>query len=60
MIGIVPSKSLYDFDVQLNDGSRLKLKTFKGRKILLVNTASDCGYTNQYGDLQKLFETNSG
>ena len=53
-----PSKSLYDFDVQLNNGSRLKLGTFKGKKILLVNTASDCGYTNQYSDLQKLFEAN--
>lgn len=53
-----PSKSLYDFDVLLNNGSRLKLETFKGKKILLVNTASDCGYTNQYSDLQKLFEAN--
>jgi glutathione peroxidase len=31
----------------------------KGKKVLLVNTASDCGYTNQYADLQKLFEKNS-
>ena len=53
-----PSKSLYDFEVRLNNGDRLKLETFKGKKILLVNVASDCGYTNQYDDLQKLFETN--
>jgi glutathione peroxidase len=55
----VPSKSLYEFEVQLINGDRLKLETFKGKKILLVNVASDCGYTNQYDDLQKLFETNS-
>ena len=53
-----PSKSLFEFEVQLNNGARLKLETLKGKKILLVNTASDCGYTNQYDDLQKLFETN--
>jgi len=54
----VPSKSLYDFEVKLNNGERLKMESLKGKKILLVNTASDCGYTNQYDDLQKLFETN--
>src|SRR5688572_6921505 len=53
-----PSKSLYEFEVRLNNGDRLKLETFKGKKMLLVNVASDCGYTNQYDDLQKLFETN--
>ena len=49
-----PSKSLYDLHVILNNGDTLKLATLKGKKILLVNTASDCGYTNQYSDLQKL------
>jgi glutathione peroxidase len=53
-----PSLSLYDLSVQLNNGSGLKLETLKGKKILLVNTASDCGYTDQYDDLQKLHETN--
>ena len=50
--------SLHDFSVHLNNGSELKLETLKGKKILLVNTASDCGYTNQYDDLQKLYEAN--
>ena len=54
-----PSKSLYDLQVTLNNGDTLKLAALKGKKILLVNTASDCGYTNQYSDLQKLFETNA-
>ena len=53
-----PPKSLYDLRVQLNNGDTLKLDALKGKKMLLVNTASDCGYTNQYSDLQKLFETN--
>jgi glutathione peroxidase len=53
-----PSKSLYDLHVILNNGDTLKLDTLKGKKILLVNTASDCGYTNQYGELQKLFDMN--
>lgn len=53
-----PARSLYDLSVPLNSGDNLKLETLKGRKILLVNTASDCGYTDQYEDLQRLFEEN--
>jgi len=57
---ITPLSSLYRFSVHLNDGSELKLETLKGKKILIVNTASDCGYTDQYNDLQKLYETEEG
>jgi glutathione peroxidase len=42
--------------VLLNDGAILSFDSLRGRKLLLVNTASDCGYTNQYNDLQKLYE----
>lgn len=45
---------LYDFDVKLNNGETLKLADLKGRKVLLVNTASKCGYTSQFSGLQKL------
>ncbi len=45
---------LYDFDVKLNNGKTLKLADMKGRKVLLVNTASKCGYTSQYAGLQEL------
>jgi glutathione peroxidase len=45
---------LYDFDVQLNNGDTLKLADMQGRKVLLVNTASKCGFTSQYAGLQKL------
>ena len=50
-------KSFYD--LQLNDinGEEVDLQSFKGKKILLVNVASKCGYTDQYADLQNLYET---
>src|SRR5258705_6920762 len=50
------SQSLYDLSVQLNTGNTLRFDSLKGKKILIVNTASDCGYTNQYADLEKLYE----
>lgn len=49
-----PSVSFYSLKGMLNDSSTLDFATLKGKKILLVNTASDCGYTDQYSDLQKL------
>lgn len=55
---IQPPVSFYDLTVQLNDGTELPLSTMKGKKILLVNTASNCGYTGQYEGLQKLYEEN--
>jgi glutathione peroxidase len=51
-----PAVSFYDLKTRMNDGTELSLASLKGKKILLVNTASDCGYTNQYGDLQRLSE----
>ena len=54
---IAPTTSLYDLEVVLSDGETLDMGTFKGKKILLVNSASDCGYTGQYEELQTLHET---
>ena len=51
-------QSLYNLSVSLNNGDSIPLSRFKGKKILFVNTASDCGYTDQYDDLQKLYEEN--
>ena len=51
-----PFQSFYNLSVQLNTGKELKFDSLKGKKILLVNTASDCGYTGQYDDLQKLYQ----
>jgi glutathione peroxidase len=57
--GVTTLRSLHELSVKLNNGNDLDLASFKGKKILLVNTASNCGYTNQYDDLQKLYEGNS-
>jgi glutathione peroxidase len=48
--------SFYSLSTVLNNGERLNFESLKGKKVLLVNTASNCGYTNQYDDLQKLSE----
>ncbi|MBE9597682.1 glutathione peroxidase [Pedobacter sp. MC2016-24] len=51
-----PAKSVYDFSFKTIDGKEVKLSKFKGKKILIVNTASKCGYTPQYEDLEKLYK----
>ena len=48
--------SVYDFKLKTLDGDDFSLAKYKGKKILIVNTASKCGYTPQYTDLQKLSE----
>ncbi len=53
-----PSQPIYDLSINLNNGDSIPLSTYKGKKILIVNTASDCGYTDQYDDLQKLYDEN--
>ena len=50
--------SIHQFKVTSIDGKTLDLSKFKGKKILVVNTASECGYTPQYEGLQKLYEAN--
>ncbi|GGX24363.1 glutathione peroxidase [Aquimarina muelleri] len=45
---------LYDIQIRSIDGSIIDLSTFNDKKILFVNVASKCGFTNQYNDLQKL------
>ena len=54
---IMAKTSFYDLSVTLNNGKEIKLSEFKNKKVMLVNTASDCGYTRQYDDIQKLYET---
>ncbi|MER3497492.1 MAG: glutathione peroxidase [Chitinophagaceae bacterium] len=48
--------SIYDFKVPGLDGNTIDFSQFKGKKILIVNTASQCGNTPQYADLEKLYE----
>lgn len=51
----IMSKSIYDYKVDaLEEGKTINFADFKGKKILIVNTASECGFTPQYADLEKL------
>ncbi len=52
--------SFYDFKVASLDGKTIDFSKFKGKKVLVVNTASKCGYTPQYADLQKLYDKYQG
>ncbi|MFI5188640.1 MAG: glutathione peroxidase [Chitinophagales bacterium] len=53
---VQPIESFYGLSVKLNNGKELSFDELKGKKVLLVNTASNCGFTAQYDDLEKLYE----
>ncbi|SFT55908.1 glutathione peroxidase [Algoriphagus locisalis] len=53
------AKSFYDFTMKDLDGKEVDFSSFKGKKIMVVNVASKCGYTPQYEALQKLYSENS-
>ena len=53
---LAPVKNIYDFKVPGLDGKTIDFKKYKGKKIMIVNTASKCGNTPQYADLEKLYE----
>lgn len=48
--------SIYDYSVEKRDGSKLKLKDLKGKVILIVNTATGCGFTPQYKPIEELYK----
>lgn len=49
--------SIYDFTVQNNQGKPVSLADYRGKVVLIVNTASKCGFTPQLGPLQNLYQT---
>ena len=55
---VKPAISFYSLTGVKNNGESFSFETLKGKKVLLVNTASACGYTPQYDELEKLYESN--
>lgn len=54
--GKQPIQSFYSLNALLNNGDSISFENFRGKKVLLVNTASDCGYTGQYKELEALYQ----
>ncbi len=48
--------NVYDFKVMAQDGSEVSLADYRGKVLLIVNTATGCGFTPQYAELQELYE----
>ena len=53
--GYTKNMTIYDFSFEVIDGNSVELKKFQGKPIFMVNTASRCGFTPQYENLQNLF-----
>ena len=53
---VMSAPSVYDFKINGLDGKQIDFSAYKGKTLLIVNTASKCGFTPQYEDLQKLNE----
>jgi glutathione peroxidase len=53
---VLSASSIYDFKMNSIEGEQIDFSKYKGKTLLIVNVASKCGYTPQYGDLEKLHE----
>lgn len=60
IFSVTGQKSFHDFIVEDINGNEFDLSQLKGKKVLVVNTASKCGFTPQYEQLQKIYETYGG
>ncbi|MFA5573469.1 MAG: glutathione peroxidase [Brumimicrobium sp.] len=50
------TETIYDYEVETIEGETISLSKFKGKKMLIVNTASKCGFTPQYKQLEELYQ----
>ncbi|MES2430496.1 MAG: glutathione peroxidase [Bacteroidota bacterium] len=55
-LNVEPIQSFYDLQALKNNKTLFPFSSLKNKKVLIVNTASDCGYTNQYAELEKLYQ----
>jgi glutathione peroxidase len=55
-VGFAQKSGFYDFKVKTLDGNEFDFSSLKGKKVMVVNTASKCGFTPQYKDLEELYE----
>jgi len=51
-----PTTDFFNLKITLNNGAELLMDSFKGKKIMIVNTASECGFTGQYDQLEQLYQ----
>jgi glutathione peroxidase len=51
-----PKKTFHDFTMRSIEGKEIPLSTYKGKKVLVVNTASECGYTPQFSELEEMHQ----
>ncbi|MGZ5254375.1 MAG: glutathione peroxidase [Flavitalea sp.] len=54
---VKPASSIFDIEIKSNNGKEFSLKDYQGKYILIANTASNCGFTGQYDELQKLYSS---
>ncbi|MEA5458171.1 glutathione peroxidase [Arcicella sp. LKC2W] len=57
-ITITATKTIYDFKMKSLDGKDVDLSIYKGKKVVILNTASKCGFTKQYADWETYYEAN--